>query len=76
MQAAVYRATVTLSKIKKFKFFLSLLKLMICLLTGALAQYVSCLELVNKRLPCGFAQIGVCFHSIPESEQHNKTPVR
>ncbi|KAM6119017.1 DNA polymerase subunit gamma-2 [Phoenicopterus ruber ruber] len=42
------------------------------LLPGALAQYVSCLELVNKRLPCGLAQIGVCFHSIPESEQHNK----
>ncbi|NXG49673.1 DPOG2 polymerase, partial [Psilopogon haemacephalus] len=42
------------------------------LLPGALAQYVSCLELVNKRLPCGLAQIGVCFHSIPESEQDNK----
>ncbi|NXF90320.1 DPOG2 polymerase, partial [Eubucco bourcierii] len=41
------------------------------LLPGALAQYVSCLELVNKRLPCGLAQIGVCFHSVPESEQHN-----
>ncbi|XP_075626967.1 DNA polymerase subunit gamma-2 isoform X2 [Balearica regulorum gibbericeps] len=42
------------------------------LLPGALAQYVSCLELVNKRLPCGLAQIGVCFHSIPESEQQNE----
>ncbi|XP_075576306.1 DNA polymerase subunit gamma-2 [Pelecanus crispus] len=42
------------------------------LLPGALAQYVSCLELVNKRLPCGLAQIGVCFHSIPESEQHDE----
>ncbi|KAM6111124.1 DNA polymerase subunit gamma-2 [Pterocles gutturalis] len=42
------------------------------LLPGALAQYVSCLELLNKRLPCGLAQVGVCFHSIPESEQHNK----
>ncbi|XP_064006649.1 DNA polymerase subunit gamma-2, mitochondrial isoform X2 [Pogoniulus pusillus] len=42
------------------------------LLPGALAQYASCLELVNKRLPCGLAQIGVCFHSLPESEQHNK----
>ncbi|XP_032562411.1 DNA polymerase subunit gamma-2, mitochondrial [Chiroxiphia lanceolata] len=39
------------------------------LLPGVLAQYVSCLELVNKRLPCGLAQIGVCFHSLPESEQ-------
>ncbi|XP_042658608.1 DNA polymerase subunit gamma-2, mitochondrial isoform X2 [Tyto alba] len=46
------------------------------LLPGALAQYVSCLELVNKRLPCGLAQIGVCFHSIPESEQHNKNLTR
>ncbi|KFP75504.1 hypothetical protein N311_12897, partial [Apaloderma vittatum] len=42
------------------------------LLPGALAQYVSCLELMNKRLPCGLAQIGVCFHSVAESEQHNK----
>ncbi|XP_054702714.1 DNA polymerase subunit gamma-2, mitochondrial isoform X1 [Grus americana] len=42
------------------------------LLPGALAQYVSCLELVNKRLPCGLAQIGVCFHSIPESEQQKE----
>ncbi|XP_068007184.1 DNA polymerase subunit gamma-2 isoform X1 [Melanerpes formicivorus] len=42
------------------------------LLPGALAQYHSCLELVNKRLPCGLAQIGVCFHSIPENEQHNR----
>ncbi|XP_071307321.1 DNA polymerase subunit gamma-2 isoform X8 [Agelaius tricolor] len=50
---------------------------------GVLAQYVSCLELVNKRLPCGLAQIGVCFHSVPESEhsvsgneQHNKNLTR
>ncbi|XP_065708665.1 DNA polymerase subunit gamma-2 [Patagioenas fasciata] len=42
------------------------------LLPGALAQYTSCLELTNKRLPCGLAQIGVCFHTLPESEQHNK----
>ncbi|NXN81506.1 DPOG2 polymerase, partial [Bombycilla garrulus] len=41
------------------------------LLPGVLAQYVSCLELVNRRLPCGLAQIGVCFHSVPENEQHN-----
>ncbi|XP_021393112.1 DNA polymerase subunit gamma-2 [Lonchura striata] len=53
------------------------------LLPGVLAQYVSCLELVNKRLPCGLAQIGVCFHSVPESEhsvsgneQHNKNLTR
>ncbi|NXP06437.1 DPOG2 polymerase, partial [Thinocorus orbignyianus] len=46
------------------------------LLPGALAQYVSCLELVNKRLPCGLAQVGVCFHSVPENERQNKTPIR
>ncbi|XP_063265178.1 DNA polymerase subunit gamma-2, mitochondrial isoform X2 [Prinia subflava] len=52
------------------------------LLPGILAQYVSCLELVNRRLPCGFAQIGVCFHSVPQSEhsvpekEHNKNPTR
>ncbi|NXN02752.1 DPOG2 polymerase, partial [Sylvia borin] len=53
------------------------------LLPGVLAQYVSCLELVNRRLPCGFAQIGVCFHSVPESERsapenerHNKNVTR
>ncbi|KFP84572.1 hypothetical protein N310_03484, partial [Acanthisitta chloris] len=38
---------------------------------GVLAQYASCLELVNKRLPCGLAQVGVCFHSVPEDEQHS-----
>ncbi|NXX91285.1 DPOG2 polymerase, partial [Centropus bengalensis] len=43
----------------------------VCLLAGALAQYLSCLELVSKRLPCGLAQVGVCFHDIPEDEPHN-----
>ncbi|NWX84559.1 DPOG2 polymerase, partial [Nothoprocta pentlandii] len=43
-------------------------KMNTCLCTGALAQYDSCLELVNKRLPYGLAQMGVCFHSIPERE--------
>ncbi|NXS94766.1 DPOG2 polymerase, partial [Jacana jacana] len=46
------------------------------LLPGALAQYVSCLDLVNKRLPCGLAQVGVCFHFIPETQQWSKTPIR
>ncbi|NWR70040.1 DPOG2 polymerase, partial [Centropus unirufus] len=41
------------------------------LLPGALAQYLSCLELVSKRLPCGLAQVGVCFHAVPEDEPHN-----
>uniref|UniRef100_A0A8B9SVK1 DNA polymerase subunit gamma-2 n=2 Tax=Anas platyrhynchos TaxID=8839 RepID=A0A8B9SVK1_ANAPL len=58
--------------IKKLKIFLWLLKLIICLLAGVLAQYVSCLEFANKRLPCGLAEVGVCFHSIPDSELHNK----
>ncbi|KAJ7317986.1 hypothetical protein JRQ81_004148 [Phrynocephalus forsythii] len=30
------------------------------LLDGALEQYVECLEMVNKRLPFGVAQIGTC----------------
>ncbi|KAF6096269.1 DNA polymerase gamma 2, accessory subunit [Phyllostomus discolor] len=34
---------------------------------GALEHYVNCLDLVNKRLPYGLAQIGVCFH--PASKQ-------
>ncbi|NWX19372.1 DPOG2 polymerase, partial [Aegotheles bennettii] len=42
------------------------------LLPGALAQYVSCLELMNRRLPCGLAQVGVCFDSVPENEPHNE----
>ncbi|XP_030317474.1 DNA polymerase subunit gamma-2, mitochondrial isoform X2 [Calypte anna] len=46
------------------------------LLPGALAQYLSCLELVNKRLPCGLAQVGVCFDSVPESEPRNKNLTR
>ncbi|XP_036925903.1 DNA polymerase subunit gamma-2, mitochondrial isoform X2 [Sturnira hondurensis] len=37
------------------------------LLHGALEHYVNCLDLVNKRLPYGLAQIGVCFH--PASKQ-------
>ncbi|NWH62730.1 DPOG2 polymerase, partial [Geococcyx californianus] len=46
------------------------------LVPGALAQYVSCLELVSRRLPCGLAQVGVCFQSVPESEPHNNNPGR
>ncbi|NXK95967.1 DPOG2 polymerase, partial [Formicarius rufipectus] len=46
------------------------------LLPGVLEQYVSCLELVNRRLPCGLAQIGVCFHSVPESEQPSEKLTR
>ncbi|KAM6163482.1 DNA polymerase subunit gamma-2 [Rhynchocyon petersi] len=38
------------------------------LLDGALEHYVSCLDLVNKRLPFGLAQIGVCFHPVSDSK--------
>ncbi|XP_053939046.1 DNA polymerase subunit gamma-2, mitochondrial isoform X2 [Cuculus canorus] len=41
------------------------------LLPGVLAQYVSCLDLVSRRLPCGLAQVGVCFHTLPEDEPQN-----
>ncbi|XP_007431408.1 DNA polymerase subunit gamma-2, mitochondrial [Python bivittatus] len=40
------------------------------LLHGALEHYVECLELVNKRLPFGLAQIGICFHP------NDKNPMR
>ncbi|KAM8945727.1 DNA polymerase subunit gamma-2 [Pelodytes ibericus] len=36
------------------------------LLYGALLQYVQCLDLMNKRLPFGLAEIGKCFHPIPD----------
>ncbi|XP_041579950.1 DNA polymerase subunit gamma-2, mitochondrial isoform X2 [Vulpes lagopus] len=39
------------------------------LLHGALEHYVSCLDLVNKRLPYGLAQIGVCFHPVSDTKQ-------
>ncbi|XP_077184547.1 DNA polymerase subunit gamma-2 [Paroedura picta] len=41
------------------------------LLCGALQQYVTCLELVNKRLPFGVAQIGVCFHPVKNNGEDN-----
>nr|XP_056715953.1 DNA polymerase subunit gamma-2, mitochondrial [Euleptes europaea] len=41
------------------------------LLHDALEQYVDCLELVNKRLPFGVAQIGVCFHPVKNNEENN-----
>ncbi|KAM4822614.1 DNA polymerase subunit gamma-2 isoform X1 [Urocitellus parryii] len=39
------------------------------LLHGALEQYANCLDLVNRRLPYGLAQIGVCFHPVSEIKQ-------
>ncbi|XP_074870637.1 DNA polymerase subunit gamma-2 [Carettochelys insculpta] len=46
------------------------------LLHGALEQYISCLELVNKRLPCGLAQVGVCFHPVLDIEPQNDNITR
>ncbi|NWH79397.1 DPOG2 polymerase, partial [Piaya cayana] len=45
--------------------------LVVCVLAGVLAQYVSCLDLVSRRLPCGLAQVGVCFHTLPGDEPEN-----
>ncbi|KAM5274547.1 DNA polymerase subunit gamma-2 isoform 2-T2 [Ctenodactylus gundi] len=37
------------------------------LLHGALEHYANCLDLVNKRLPYGLAQIGACFHPVSDT---------
>ncbi|TKC47141.1 hypothetical protein EI555_009124 [Monodon monoceros] len=39
------------------------------LLHGALEHYVNYLDLLNKRLPFGLAQIGVCFHPVSDTKQ-------
>ncbi|XP_053426765.1 DNA polymerase subunit gamma-2, mitochondrial isoform X1 [Nycticebus coucang] len=39
------------------------------LLHGALEHHVNCLELMNKKLPYGLAQIGVCFHPVSDTKQ-------
>nr|XP_031541477.1 DNA polymerase subunit gamma-2, mitochondrial isoform X3 [Vicugna pacos] len=39
------------------------------LLHGALEHYVNCLDMINKRLPFGLAQIGVCFHPVSDTKQ-------
>uniref|UniRef100_A0A8C5KZS1 DNA polymerase subunit gamma-2 n=1 Tax=Jaculus jaculus TaxID=51337 RepID=A0A8C5KZS1_JACJA len=44
-------------------------KLRETLLHGALKHYVTCLDLVNRRLPYGLAQIGACFHPVSGPEQ-------
>ncbi|XP_074116639.1 DNA polymerase subunit gamma-2 isoform X2 [Sminthopsis crassicaudata] len=36
---------------------------------GTLKHYVNCLDLVNKRLPYGLAQIGVCFQDVSDNGQ-------
>ncbi|XP_071968907.1 DNA polymerase subunit gamma-2 isoform X2 [Engystomops pustulosus] len=38
------------------------------LLQGALRHYVSCLELVNWKLPFGIAEVGKCFHTIADGD--------
>ncbi|CAH2291874.1 DNA polymerase subunit gamma-2, mitochondrial isoform X1 [Pelobates cultripes] len=42
------------------------------LLYGALQQYVSCLDLMNKKLPFGLAEIGKCFNPIPDKNVGKK----
>ncbi|XP_055448377.1 DNA polymerase subunit gamma-2, mitochondrial isoform X1 [Psammomys obesus] len=44
-------------------------KLRETLLHGALEHYPNCLDLVNRRLPYGLAQIGVCFHPVLDTQQ-------
>ncbi|XP_036054305.1 DNA polymerase subunit gamma-2, mitochondrial [Onychomys torridus] len=44
-------------------------KLRETLLHGALEHYVNGLDLVNRRLPYGLAQIGVCFHPVSDTKQ-------
>ncbi|KAM4689925.1 DNA polymerase subunit gamma-2 [Rhinophrynus dorsalis] len=44
------------------------------LLYGALEQYVSCLDLMNKKLPFGLAEVGPCFHLIPEENEDTSLP--
>ncbi|XP_077316758.1 DNA polymerase subunit gamma-2 isoform X2 [Lithobates pipiens] len=38
------------------------------LLNGALYYYPSCLELLNRKLPFGVAEVGRCFHPISDNE--------
>ncbi|XP_040186102.1 DNA polymerase subunit gamma-2, mitochondrial isoform X2 [Rana temporaria] len=38
------------------------------LLYGALYYYPSCLELLNRKLPFGIAEVGRCFHPISDEE--------
>ncbi|XP_041491857.1 DNA polymerase subunit gamma-2, mitochondrial isoform X2 [Microtus oregoni] len=44
-------------------------KLRETLLHGALAHYFDGLDLVNRKLPYGLAQIGVCFHPVSDTKQ-------
>ncbi|XP_075702631.1 DNA polymerase subunit gamma-2 [Rhinoderma darwinii] len=40
------------------------------LLYGALLHYVDCLELVNRKLPLGIAEVGKCFHTVPDLQDN------
>ncbi|KAH0502592.1 DNA polymerase subunit gamma-2, mitochondrial [Microtus ochrogaster] len=44
-------------------------KLRETLLHGALEHYFDGLDLVNRKLPYGLAQIGVCFHPVSDTKQ-------
>nr|XP_048301991.1 DNA polymerase subunit gamma-2, mitochondrial isoform X2 [Myodes glareolus] len=44
-------------------------KLRETLLHGALEHYFNGLDLVNRKLPYGLAQIGVCFHPVSDTKQ-------
>ncbi|XP_029456615.1 DNA polymerase subunit gamma-2, mitochondrial [Rhinatrema bivittatum] len=46
------------------------------LLHGAVEQYARCLDLVNKKIPFGLAQTGVCFHRLPDTGQTNAHIIR
>ncbi|KAE8577423.1 hypothetical protein XENTR_v10004566 [Xenopus tropicalis] len=46
------------------------------LLYGALMEYVPSMELLNKKLPFGLAEIGKCFHPIPEVANEGTIPPR
>ncbi|XP_075034084.1 DNA polymerase subunit gamma-2 [Mixophyes fleayi] len=40
------------------------------LLYGALLHYTPCLELVNRKLPFGIAEVGKCFHPFSDGENN------
>uniref|UniRef100_A0A8C5WLD0 DNA polymerase gamma 2, accessory subunit n=1 Tax=Leptobrachium leishanense TaxID=445787 RepID=A0A8C5WLD0_9ANUR len=44
------------------------------LLYGALQQYASCLDLMNKKLPLGLAEVGECFRPIPDGSHETSLP--
>ncbi|XP_030064289.1 DNA polymerase subunit gamma-2 isoform X2 [Microcaecilia unicolor] len=78
MHSEVLRDSMLNQKLTKEELLLSLesiLKTSVMLrdnlLHGALEQYSQCLDLVNKKIPFGLAQVGVCFHPLPDKGQEN-----